>query len=303
MTHMPFNQDDFKQLIENANTVYVDKSYFIKEWWESSYDKITLILRPRFFGKTLNMSMIDYFFSNQYENSHNLFENLIISNENNIIGHQGQYPVIFLSFNDLNMSNCESMKSQIKMKIWQIYLSYKKILMESANLDLNEKIYVDSISFKMTDEVAVHSIRNLCSFLFKVYGGKMAIVLFDDYDSILTKELNIQIQNDEWQLFKDFFVNFFVSTFNENDFLLRGLVTGVLNFSFITNLSGVKVYTMSAIKYSNCFGFINDEIIELSERFNCFSEIESIEKWYGGFSSGDVTIFNPFSIITIRQYT
>lgn len=109
MNYLPSGQEDFRQIRENTNLIYIDKTYFIKEWWESP-DKVTLISRPPSFGKTLNMSMINYFFSNQYENSHYLFENLSIFQETQMMRYQGRFPLIFLDFSDLKSGDSDFIK-------------------------------------------------------------------------------------------------------------------------------------------------------------------------------------------------
>ena len=305
MNHLPSGQDDFKQLIDNNNLIYIDKTYFIKEWWESSYEKVTLITRPRRFGKTLNMSMIDYFFSNQYENTRYLFDGLFISTENSVMEHQGQYPVIYLNFGDIKTGNCESIKNQIKMKIWQVYLNYKKQMIDSQNLDLTEKEFINSITYQMNDDIAMHSIQCLCSFLNKVYADRSTIVLLDEYDSILTKSWQIQGNNDEIFEIKNFFLNFICSTFQDNKFLKRGLLTGIMNVPLSSNFDGcnnVNVYTIASDKYSKSFGFTSEELNHLIEKFNLETLRNDIEKWYDGYRFGNdniVNIFNPWSIVQI----
>ncbi|KAK8834377.1 hypothetical protein M9Y10_027685 [Tritrichomonas musculus] len=284
MSHLPLFQEDFKQLRENCNIFYIDKTYFIKEWFESSYDKVSIILRPHHFGKTLNMSMIDYFFSNRYENSQSLFEDLFINNENHIMNHQAKYPVIFINFGDIETSDSNSIKNQIKMKIWQIYMIYKKQLMKSEKLDKTEKNFIDSISNQIEDDIAIHSIQYLCSFLSKIYDGQETIVLLDDYD-------RITVNNDGWKDVKFFYTNFIASTFKENKFLLRGLMTGVMNISLPYN-----VYNMTMNKYSSCFGFTQQEIEFLINFYKIQTNFFQIERWYGGYKFGDTEISNPYSI-------
>ncbi|KAK8843632.1 hypothetical protein M9Y10_024692 [Tritrichomonas musculus] len=299
MFHMPSGQEDFKQLRENHDIIYIDKTHFIKEWWESSYDKVTLISRPRCFGKTLNISMIDYFFSNQYENLQYLFKDLFISNEYQIMNHQGQYPVIYLSFGDIKTGDSESIKNQIKVKIWQVYLIYKKKMIESDNLDISEKRFIDSITYQMSDDVAIHSIQYLCCFLNKIYVDKETIVLLDEYDSILTKSWNLNGDNGFWNDIKDFFINFMSSTFKDNKFMMRGLITGIMNIPLSFNFScsnNINVYNMTSDKYWNCFGFTRDELDGLIKLYGSELDMSEIERWYGGYKCGKFKLFNPFSI-------
>lgn len=299
MFYLPLGQADFRQIRENHDMYYIDKSYFIKEWWESSYDKVTLILRPRNFCKSINMSMIDYFFSNRYCHSQYLFRDLSIFQENQIISHQGQYPVISLNFGDLKPGDSESIKNQIKMKIWQIYLNFKNDLISSEKLDKTEKNFIYSISNQIDDDFAIHSIQYLCGFLNKIYNEKQAIVLLDEYDSIITKKSDIFDNNDDWNNTKEFFINFIISTFKENKFMMRGLITGILNIPLLFNFScfnNITIYDMTSEKYSNYFGFTKDEIIEIAHEYDCKLNIDDVEEWYGGYKFGDIEIFNAYSI-------
>lgn len=292
MINLPSGQEDFRQLRENGNILYVDKTYFIKEWWES-YDKVTLISRPKCFGKTLNMSMLDYFFSNQYTNTRHLFTNLFISSEREIMEHQNQHPVIFLSFNDLKNGDFDFVKSQIKMKIWQIYLLFKNQLMESDHLDVTEKLFVESMKPDMSDFVAIHSIQYLCNFLNKVYENQRAIVILDEYDILFSENWSLSTFCEE---IKNFCFNFISSTFKDNKCMLKGIITGVMNIALYTN--NISFYTMASTKYSNCFGFTKDEVFELAKLYNFESKIDEIEKWYGGYLlDNSEVIYNPFSII------
>lgn len=290
---MPSGQEDFKQLRENLNFLYIDKTQFIKEWFES-YDKVTLILRPRCFGKTLNMSMIEYFFSNRYENSRFLFKDLFVSADDNLMSHQGQYPVVFLSFADLENGDCESVKNQIKMKIWQIYLTFKKEMIESQKLDITETNFVNSISYQMDDSVAINSIQILCSLLNKVYDNRQTIVLLDKYDSLFSEKINGQQSE-----LTEFILRFISSTFKGNKFMLKGLITGILNIPLSTDFNGannINVYTVISQKYSNYFGFTKSEVFQLAKLFQIEYRIDEIERWYGGYNFGGEMLFNPYSI-------
>lgn len=303
MIHMPTGQEDFKQLRENWHLLYVDKTYFIKEWWESSYDKVTLITRPRFFGKTLNLSMVDYFFSNQYDGLSYLFRNLFISDEADLMELQGQIPVIFLNFSDIKVTDSDSIKNQIKMKIWQVYMIFKKDMNNSPNLDSTEKEFINSITHEIDDNLAIHSIQTLCCFLSKVYDGKASIVLLDDYDSIFTNSLKSGggIENffDE---IKEFYFGFLQSTFKDNKFMVRGLITGVMNIPIFESFNGannIKVYTITSNKYLNCFGFTSEELLKLAELFKLNEKVEQIEKFYKGYKFGSnlfLDLLNPWSI-------
>lgn len=296
MINLPSGQEDFKQLRENGSTLYIDKTYFIKEWWESD-DKITLILRPRCFGKTLNMSMVNYFFSNRYENSQSLFSNLFISNENELMNHQGQYPVISLNFNDLKYGDIEFVKSQVKMKIWETYVFFKSQLLESNLLDMTEKSFINSITYEMTDDFAIHSIQYLCCFLNKVYNNKGTIVLLDEYDALIMENWNFNGMNNSFisDEVRNFYFNFISSSFKENKFLMRGIITGVTNIALYAK--NIGVYSMISPKYSSCFGFTKEEVFELSKLFQLNSKIDEIEWWYGGYFNNYVNILNPYSVV------
>lgn len=301
MISMPVGQEDFKQLRENKNLIYIDKTYFIKEWWESN-DKVTIITRPRCFGKSLIMSMVDYFFSNQYVNTQYLFKDLFISEKEHVMCHQGQFPVIHLNFGDMKRGDSESIKDQVKMKIWQTYLIFKKDMLESENLDITEKKFIDSITYQMNDHFAVNSIQCLCNFLSKVYNNKESIILLDNYDSIYTQNIIQNRSNESFSEVNDFFMSFISATFKNNKFMLKGLMAGVLNIPLSSTFSGlnnINVYTMTNGKYSDCFGFTKNEVVKLTNFFQINSKSEEIERWYDGYTFGelkDLHIFNPNSV-------
>ncbi len=280
--------------IRKNDCFYIDKTGFIKEWWESM-DIVTLITRPRRFGKTLNMSMLNCFFSNQYTDRGDLFEGLSIWEDEKYRKLQGTYPVIFLSFAGIKSDNMKDAKLQIKGLIATLY-SQNRYLFEGELLSANEKIMFDSMTMFMEDALCYSSINMLCSFLERHY-GKKAIVLLDEYDTPM-QEAYI---HGYWDEFTSFIRNIFNNTFKTNPYLERAVMTGITRVSkesIFSDLNNLNVVTTTSDEYSTCFGFTENEVFASLEERGLSEKKEEVKKWYDGFTFGNhKDIYNPWSII------
>ena len=279
--------------IRERNVFYVDKTNFIKEWWESE-DDVTLITRPRRFGKTLNMSMLDCFFSNKYKDRSELFEGLSIWEEEKYREIQGTYPVIFMSFASVKVGKVESIKIAIKRIISNIYDQFRDIMKSELFCD-NDRAYYSSINMNMSDEKAYTSINQLCIYLEKYY-EKKTIVLLDEYDTPMQEAWLAG----NWDEAVEFFRSFFNATFKTNPNLERGIITGITRISkesIFSDLNNPEVITTTSDKYASFFGFTEQEVFQALDEAGLGDEKQGVKVWYDGFTFGSVTdIYNPWSI-------
>ena len=279
--------------IADKNMFYIDKTAFLKEWWENQ-DSVTLITRPRRFGKTLLMSMTDYFFSVNHSDCKKYFEGLDIWKEEKFRELQGTYPVIFMSFADIKGSTYEKTRMGIIHKITKLYTDFE-FLKRTGVLSGRDLEFYDSVSVDMGDDVAGIAIQYMCDYL-RLYYGKNALVLLDEYDTPLQEAY----VNDYWKELADFIRSLFNSTFKTNPYLERGLLTGITRVSkesIFSDLNNLEVVTTTSEKYSTSFGFTEKEVFQVLENNGLSSEKENIRYWYDGFSFGKrKDIYNPWSI-------
>ena len=279
--------------IADKNMFYIDKTAFLKEWWENQ-DSVTLITRPRRFGKTLLMSMTDYFFSVNHSDCKKYFEGLDIWKEEKFRELQGTYPVIFMSFADIKGSTYEKTRMGIIHKITKLYTDFE-FLKRTGVLSGRDLEFYDSVSVDMGDDVAGIAIQYMCDYLRRYY-GKNALVLLDEYDTPLQEAY----VNDYWKELADFIRSLFNSTFKTNPYLERGLLTGITRVSkesIFSDLNNLEVVTTTSEKYSTSFGFTEKEVFQVLENNRLSSEKENIRYWYDGFSFGSRRdIYNPWSI-------
>ena len=284
--------------IRKKDCFYIDKTDFIKDWWESA-DDVTLITRPRRFGKTLNMDMLKCFFSNQYEGRKELFEGLDIWKDEEYRELQGTYPVIFLSFAGIKQTEYSKAVTMIKNEITDIYNKYDYI-MKSDLYNNNEKIQFKSVCPDMSDEIAQKAINDLSNYLSRYYGKKVIIIL-DEYDTPMQEAY----VNGYWDELVAFTRSLFNLTFKTNPYLERGIMTGITRVSkesIFSDLNNLKVVTTTSREYATSFGFTEKEVFDALDEVNMSNEKAAVKEWYDGFTFGDVKdIYNPWSIINYLQ--
>ena len=280
--------------IREKDNFYVDKTLFIREWWDSD-DAVTLITRPRRFGKTLNMNMLECFFSNKYKDRGDLFEGLEIWKDEKYRELQGTYPVIFLSFASIKQVRYDETVIKIKDELIRIYNEYDYI-MKSGIYNANEKMQYQSVCVGMSDTVAQEALKNLSNYLSRYYGKKV-IILLDEYDTPMQEAY----VNGYWEELVGFTRSLFNSTFKTNPYLERAIMTGITRVSkesIFSDLNNLKVITVTSDEYSRCFGFTEDEVFAALEEQGLSSEKEKVKLWYDGFTFGESRdIYNPWSII------
>ena len=314
---------DFEKLI-TKDYFYIDKTKFIKEWWESG-DEVTLITRPRRFGKTLNLSMVERFFSVEYTQgsllaSHpggtdgtrsladpgsdadlphtdrnSLFQGLAIWEEERYRRLQGTWPVIFLSFAKVKEISFQNARKKICQLIKNLYNKYD-FLLEGSYLNDDEKKAYRNISADMEDYLASEALSNLSDYLMRYYGKKV-IILLDEYDT----PMHEAYVGGYWDELISFMRNLFHSTFKSNPYLERALMTGITRVSkesVFSDLNNLEVVTTTSEKYEDSFGFTQDEVWEALKEYGLYEQREQVRHWYDGFTFGKKSdIYNPWSII------
>lgn len=288
---------DFGFLRENQ-FFYIDKTDFIKEWWENG-DSVTLITRPRRFGKTLNMSMVEKFFSNRYAGRADLFEGLKIWEEEQYRKLQGTYPVIFLSFAGIKGGTFQSARGGIIQKIIDLYGNHL-FLLDGDSLNAQDREYFNYVKADMTDEVAALTLHRL-SICLKHYYGKNAIILLDEYDTPL-QEAYVK---GYWDELTNFIRNLFNNTFKTNPYMDRAILTGITRVSkesVFSDLNNLAVVTTTTERYATAFGFTEPEVFCALDNQGLSGWKESVKEWYDGFNFGiHRDIYNPWSILSFLK--
>ena len=293
--------------IRKKDCFYIDKTDFIKDWWESA-DDVTLITRPRRFGKTLNMDMLKCFFSNQYEGRKELFEGLDIWKDEKYRKLQGTYPVIFLSFADIKADNFKDTKNDLVSVINDAYKQHSYLLKSDKLTEAEKNMYEQldnyannaDINKKISNEIVCRAIKTLAGMLYKYYGKKVIIIL-DEYDTPMQEAY----VNGYWDELVAFTRSLFNLTFKTNPYLERGIMTGITRVSkesIFSDLNNLKVVTTTSREYATSFGFTEKEVFDALDEVNMSNEKAAVKEWYDGFTFGDVKdIYNPWSIINYLQ--
>lgn len=284
---------DFEKIRVNDN-FYIDKTDFIRQWWESA-DEVTLITRPRRFGKTLNLSMLEKFFSVKYAGRSDLFEGLSIWNEEKYRKLQGTYPVIFLSFADVKETSFIQARKKMCRIIKELYRQFD-FLLESDLMSESEKRDFTQISTDMEDNEASFTLKALSGYLSRYYDKKV-LILLDEYDTPMQEAY----VNNYWGEMVAFTRSLFNSTFKTNPYLERAIMTGITRVSkesIFSDLNNLEVVTTTSEKFADCFGFTEEEVFSALDEFGLSDCKQQVKEWYDGFTfGGKGDIYNPWSII------
>ena len=283
----------FESMCERDN-FYIDKTSFIKEWWEND-DTVTLITRPRRFGKTLNLNMLECFFSNKYKDRGDLFEGLDIWKEGQYRELQGTYPVIFISFAKIKQNNYTDTIAGIKRIICDVIQKYY-FLKDWQGLTDEERNNLKSITYGMDDVTAQEAIASISNYLSRYYGKKV-IILLDEYDT----PMHEAYVNGYWEELVAFTRSFFNATFKTNPYLERAIMTGITRVSkesIFSDLNNLEVITTLSPKYETAFGFTEEEVFNALDEQGLSDKKDVVKMWYDGFKFGEKNdIYNPWSII------
>ena len=287
--------------VNTENILYIDKTNFISEWWEYG-DKVTLITRPRRFGKTLNLSTVECFFSNKYAGRGDLFEGKAVWEAKSADGNykyrhlQGTFPVIFLSFASVKTGDIEGIKAAVKQVISDVYDRHSNMMSDKV-FNTKEKEHYDTVRDNMSDSTALMAVNRLSGYMEKLY-GKKAIILLDEYDTPMQEAWLAGT----WDEAVSFFRSFFDATFKTNSHIYRSIITGITRISkesIFSGLNNLEVVTTTSDKYSLCFGLSEEEVFAALEQKGLGTEKQGVKKWYDGFVFGThKDIYNPWSIVS-----
>ena len=292
----------FESMRERDN-FYVDKTSFIKEWWENE-DIVTLITRPRRFGKTLNMNMLECFFSNKYKDRGDLFEGLDIWKEEKYRKLQGTYPLIFLSFADVKKDNFKDTKNDIISIINEAYKQHSYLIGSNILTDAEKGIFDKfenyskntDVNKEISTEIVCRAIKDLASMLYRTFGKKV-IILLDEYDTPMQEAY----VNGYWEELVAFTRSLFNATFKTNPYLERAIMTGITRVSkesIFSDLNNLEVVTTLSPKYETVFGFTEEEVFNALDEQGLSDKKDVVKMWYDGFKFGEKSdIYNPWSII------
>ena len=291
MKKLPIGLSDFKELIEE-NYYYFDKTNLIDEVIKDG-SKVKLFARPRRFGKTLNMSMLKYFFDiKEAEENRKLFKDLYIEKTENF-KEQGQYPVIFLSLKDLKARTCEEMERGIKNLLQEVFSEHKYLIKELDEFDLS--ILKKIINKEVELEGLKSSLKFLTKILYEKYNKKV-VVLIDEYDAPLVSAYH----NKYYEKAKNFFKTFYSSVLKDNPYLQMGVMTGIIRVikaGIFSDLNNLNTYTILSDFYPNCYGLTEEEVKKSLIDYNLEYEMGDVKDWYDGYRFGKSEVYNPWSIL------
>lgn len=288
--------------LRQSDFFYIDKTAFIKEWWESG-DEITLIARPRRFGKTLNMNMLNCFFSEKYAGRSDLFEGLSIWKEASYRALQGTYPVIFLSFASVKGDNFIDTRNQIIDALNEAYKVHYDLLQSESLTEGERAVFQQldcytkdaSVQKQISNDIVCSALRTLSGCLQKIY-GKKAIILLDEYDTPMQEAYVYGY----WEEFTAFIRSLFNATFKTNPYLERAVMTEITRVSkesIFSDLNNLNVVTTTSNEYETCFGFTEKEVFDALAQNGMAEQKEVVKQWYDGFTFGKYRdIYNPWSI-------
>ena len=296
MKRLAIGVSDFKKIIE-GDFYYFDKTKFIEEIIKDG-SEVKLFARPRRFGKTLNMSMLKYFFDieNKEENK-KIFKDLYIE-KTEAFKEQGQYPVIFLSLKDLKALTWEQMEKAIKSTISRLFSEYKYLL---NDLDKFDTLTFENILLKNTElEDLKEALKFLTRILYEKYNKKV-VVLIDEYDSPLVSAYI----NGYYEKAKDFFKTFYSTVLKDNSYLQMGVLTGIIRVikaGIFSDLNNLRTYTILSEMYTDSYGLTEEEVVKSLKDYGIEQEISNVKDWYDGYKFGDSEVYNPWSILNFLRF-
>ncbi|ATV59228.1 AAA family ATPase [Fusobacterium pseudoperiodonticum] len=296
MKRLAIGLSDFKHLIEE-DFYYFDKTAFIEDIIKDG-SQVKLFTRPRRFGKTLNMSMLKYFFDiENREENRKLFKNLYIE-KTEAFKEQGQYPVIFLSLKDLKASTWEEMERKIIVMLSDLFSEYEYLLdeLKGTNYEnFKEIAYKKTVLYDLGG-----ALKLLTKILYKKYNKKV-VVLIDEYDSPLVSAYT----NGYYEKAKDFFKTFYSTVLKDNVYLQMGVLTGIIRVikaGIFSDLNNLRTYTILSEMYTDSYGLTEEEVMESLKDYGIEQEISNVKDWYDGYRFGDSEVYNPWSILNFLDF-
>ena len=298
ISHLPASCEDFRTLIDKK-LLFVDKTLLIKEFIDNEGAQVNLITRPRRFGKTLNLSMLHYFFAKEVDgiSTKSLFNGLKISEAGeHYMAHQGQYPVIFLTFKEIQSDNFQEMLDELKILMEELYELYIHLL-DSPHLTTNQKKYFQAVlDQEITNIQLKKALFKLTKYLYMHYQKKV-ILLIDEYDA----PIQASYFNNYYEKAIKTMHGLLGNCLKTNRYLERALLTGITRVSkesLFSGLNNLKVHSLLDKKYQDQFGFTEEEVNMLAEKMDHQDKLAEMKAWYNGYKIGDTTLYNPWSIIS-----
>ncbi len=291
---LPIGVSDFEEIVEN-DYYYIDKTKLIEDilYYRA---KVNLFTRPRRFGKTLNMSMMKYFFDvENKEKNRKLFDGMKIS-ESEFMQEQGQYPVVYISFKNMEEENWENCLNQARELIRNVYMKFRFIRKKLNEFDLMD---FDNICFNNEKANWKGSLKALTKYLYEYYGKKV-VVLIDEYDTPIIQAY----QEGYYKQAISFFKKFYGDAMKDNEYLQFGIMTGILRIAkegIFSGLNNLKVNNIFSEKYSEYYGLTENEVVEAVKYYDLEYEMEEVREWYDGYQFGKTEIYNPWSIINFMD--
>ena len=296
MKRIGIGLSDFKELIEE-DFYYFDKTKFIDEIVKDGA-KVKLFARPRRFGKTLNMSMLKYFFDiKEGQENRKLFKDLYIEKTESF-REQGQYPVIFLSLKDLKAITWEEMERKIIITLSDFFSEYEYLLNELTGVSFENLKNI--IYKKSTIDDLTTTLKFLTKILYEKYNKKV-VVLIDEYDSPLVSAYI----NGYYERAKNFFKTFYSTVLKDNSYLQMGVLTGIIRVikaGIFSDLNNLSTYTILSDVYTDSYGLTEEEVEKSLKDYGIEAEISKVKDWYDGYKFGDSEVYNPWSIINFLRF-
>ena len=298
---LPVGEEDFRELIDNK-LLYVDKTLLIKEFLDNKHVKVSLITRPRRFGKTLNLSMLHYFFAEKIDGevTKDLFKGLKISTAGEeYMLHQGQYPVIFVTFKGIRGSSYKVALTQLKSLMKLLYEEHSELLNSPQLSDSEKKYFKAVLNEEITETQLNFTLLQLTIYLRKHYQKKV-MVLIDEYDV----PIQAGYLNSYYQQMIEMIHGLLSACLKTNRHLKRAVLTGITRVSkesLFSGLNNLVVYSLLDYGYKEHFGFTEAEVNKLVHQMGYQSKLMDIKAWYNGYEIGDTTLYNPWSIINFMN--
>ena len=294
---LPIGIDDFKKIVEE-DYYFIDKTEMIKDLLTYKTE-VTLITRPRRFGKTLNMSMLRYFFEKTELNHHSLFQNLKISKDEDMMKHCGRYPVLFLTLKDVKCNTWQETYQKIKGLIIDEFTKHDYLLEGDILKSTEKKYYQRVLDNVMTLSDAEETLKKLSCYLERYHKEKV-IILIDEYDT----PIDSGFHSGFYEPVVSFFRNFFSAALKGNSSLKLSVLTGIIRVSkesIFSGLNNISVFSVIDEDYCQYFGFTQDEVTQLTKDYDCQQHLPQIKAWYNGYQFGDLEIYNPWSILNFLR--
>ena len=297
---LQLGSDNFGKVI-SKNLKFVDKTLFIKEVFDNDAIEVSIITRPRRFGKTFNLSMLHHFLAPEVNSqaTKDLFTGLKIATADNgaYMQYQGQYPVIFISFKDIESKTFAGLLDKLRLSINELYRTHEYLLKSTVLESHHKDLFKEYLANDLTEAKIGTAIKNLSELIFKHYSGKKVYILIDEYDTPIQSGYMNQYYDQVIELIRDMFGR----ALKSNPYLERGVITGILRIakeSLFSHLNNPKLYTIMDKSYSSHFGFTEAEVHQLLIDVELTSYEAQVKTWYNGYNFGGTTVYNPWSIVS-----